>query len=102
MDKKNIIGILVKNKNITPSEESAKAKEDNLKNDNIIEAIKESLNELENARVFFEAVSDPKLVDYAIYMEAAAQSRYTYLIHQAKEKGITVDVGSLLIEVNAV
>jgi len=102
MDMKNIVGILVKNKNITSAEENTKVEVDNLRGDNIIEAIKESLKEIESARSFFEAVSEPKLVDYAIYMEAAAQSRYTYLIHQAKEKGITVEVGSLLKEVHAV
>ena len=102
MDKKNIIRIIVKDRNIATSEETEKIKEDNVKEENIVEAIRESLKEIESARSFFETVSDARLVDYAIYMEAAAQSRYTYLIHQAKEKGITVEVGSLLKEVHAV
>ena len=96
MNKKNIVSLISKHKDITPSCEDTKNREEN-----IVDAIKESLKEIESARSFFDVVSDPKLVDYAIYMEAAAQSRYTYLIHQAREKGITVDVGSLLTEVNA-
>ena len=64
--------------------------------EDIIKAIAEAMEEWENARAYFQMASEPKLVDYAIYLEAAARSRYSYLIGEAREKGITVDSGNML------
>lgn len=68
----------------------------------IIKSIEEAKEELERARQYFELVSDPSLVDYAIYMEQAAESRYSYLLAQAKDKGIEIDASCMLIELNAI
>jgi hypothetical protein len=57
----------------------------------LIKAIEEAREELYRARQYFEMVTDPQLVDYAIYMEQAAKSRFTYLINQAKESGIELN-----------
>lgn len=57
----------------------------------IINAIEEASMELNRAREIFELVSEPKLVDYAIYMEEAAKARLTYLFEQARKYGIKVD-----------
>jgi hypothetical protein len=57
----------------------------------LIKAIEEAREELYRARQYFEMVTDPQLVDYAIYMEQAAKSRFTYLINQAKEDGIKLN-----------
>jgi hypothetical protein len=59
--------------------------------ENLIKAIEESREELERARQYFELVSDPQLVDYAIYMEQAAKVKFTYLLSEAKKNGITVN-----------
>lgn len=36
------------------------------------------------ARAFFEQVTEPELVDYAIYQVKAAERRYMYLLGQAR------------------
>jgi len=48
------------------------------------EAVNQARTEWQNARQLFNDVSDPELVDYAIYREEAARRRYMYLLKQAK------------------
>jgi len=36
------------------------------------------------ARAYFESVSDPDLVDHAIYLIEAAEKKYMYLLKQAR------------------
>lgn len=43
-----------------------------------------------NARAFFEQVSEPDLVDMAIYSLEAAEKRYIYLLKQAKLQGLQI------------
>lgn len=57
----------------------------------IIIAIEEARKELQACRDYFELVNEPVLVDYAIYKEAAAKSRYIYLLEEAKKLNIKVD-----------
>jgi hypothetical protein len=57
----------------------------------LIKAIEEAREGLYRARQYFEMVTDPQLVDYAIYMEQAAKSRFTYLLNEAKENGIRLN-----------
>ena len=57
----------------------------------IIAAIEEARKELQACRDYFDLVNEPVLVDYAIYKEAAAKSRYIYLLAQAKKLNIKVD-----------
>ncbi len=65
---------------------------------NIIAAIEEAKKELQECRDYFEFVDEPVLVDYAIYKEAAAKSKYAYLIEQAKKLGIKVNGFSMHID----
>jgi hypothetical protein len=58
---------------------------------NLIYAIEEAKAEIDRAREMFELVSDPKLVDYAIYMEEAAKSKLMYLLSEARKCGIKVE-----------
>jgi len=37
------------------------------------------------ARAYFEAVSDPELVDHAIHLVLASEKRYAYLLKEVKE-----------------
>ncbi len=46
--------------------------------------------EMQDAENFFDNVSDPELVDHAIYKMEAAKSQYVYLLKQAKAKGMKV------------
>ncbi|MGE5560550.1 MAG: YaaL family protein [Chloroflexota bacterium] len=39
-----------------------------------------------NAQAFFESVSDPDLVDQAIYMIEAAERKYMYLLRKARQE----------------
>jgi len=48
------------------------------------DAVNQARTEWQNARQLFNDVSDPELVDYAIYREEAARRRYMYLLKQAK------------------
>lgn len=67
----------------------------------LIDALEKAREELFRARQYFEMVTDNKLIDYAIYMEQAARSRYAYLLSIAKEKGIRVDNSFYLNETEA-
>lgn len=50
--------------------------------------IKKTVNELEGIRLYFEYVSEPELVEYAIYREKSIVTRLSYLLRLAKEKNI--------------
>lgn len=76
MNKKEIINNLSDNLNYTEEQKD------------IIRCINEVKKEWNYASQYFDMVSDPKLVDYAIYKEAAAKARYLYLLNLSKEKGI--------------
>ncbi len=60
------------------------------KNENkaFIDLVDKAHNEWKSAEQFFENVTDPDLIDHAIYKVEAAKSRYTYLLKKAKEEGI--------------
>lgn len=90
MNKKNIINYLSQNIKYTKEQQE------------IIKAIDEARMELERARQYFEMVTESKLIDYAIYMEEAAKSRYSYLISEARKFGITVNCRSVLSEATVI
>lgn len=52
----------------------------------LLNNIKETISEMEVARALFDYVSDPKLVELAIYAEDTARTRYDYLISVAKRR----------------
>lgn len=54
----------------------------------ILKCIDEAKLEIEVAREMFNFVSDPRLVDAAIYKEDSAVKRYEYLITLAKKREI--------------
>lgn len=53
-------------------------------------AVEFARNEWLSARRYFECVSDPDLVDQAIYSMEAAERRYMYLLRLAKADGAAV------------
>lgn len=79
MEKDVIINLFDDNINLTSYEK------------NIVDAIRETNMEMNRAREMFELVSDPKLIDYAIYMEEAAKAKLAYLLDQARKYDIKVD-----------
>ncbi len=56
-----------------------------------VDMVQKAHEEWKDAEKFFNHVSDPDLVDHAIYRLEAAKSRYTYLLKQAKKEGIKVN-----------
>ncbi|WP_195948449.1 DUF2508 family protein [Paraclostridium bifermentans] len=69
-----------------------------IENKRIIKEIKAAQLEIKHAENFFQFVSDPELVDVAIYDLEAKKSKYSYLIRVAKEKGIKNSLEECLIE----
>ncbi|MHC6178329.1 DUF2508 family protein [Clostridium sp. JNZ X4-2] len=57
----------------------------------LLDDIEKAREELERCRIYFDSVKDPHLVDYAIYMEEAAKSKYMYLLNEVKKDGLKVD-----------
>ncbi|MCF0147785.1 MAG: DUF2508 family protein [Clostridium sp.] len=53
----------------------------------IFRDIEEAIEEMEVARVLFNSVSDPKLIELAIHEEDVARARFDYLIGIAKKQG---------------
>lgn len=78
-----------------PRKKNLKQDVENIK---IIKEIKVAQLEIKNAENFFQFVSDPELIDVAIYDLEAKKSKYSYLIKVAKEKGIKNSLESCLIE----
>jgi len=57
---------------------------------------------LDSARNYFQIVVEPRLIDYAIFMEEAARIKYMYLLFEAKKKGIVVNVANMPDVIRAV
>lgn len=53
-------------------------------------AVAEARDEWLTAQRFFECVSEPDLVDQAIYTIEAAERKYMYLLRLAKNQGVSV------------
>lgn len=63
-----------------------KPRNENDKNDVYIN-VETAKKEWEDAKNIFENVSQPDLVDYAIYKVEAAEKKYIYLLRQIKNSG---------------
>lgn len=55
------------------------------------EALERSRQEWVAARHFFENVTDPRLIDYAVFSIGAAERRYMYYMDEARRQGMRVD-----------
>ncbi|MFT9494482.1 YaaL family protein [Anaerosolibacter sp.] len=54
----------------------------------MLENIRQAHDEWRNAEAYFQMVTDPDLIDYAIYRLEAAKIKYTYLMKLARETGL--------------
>lgn len=72
-------------KNITNSIKAQDAEEST---GNIYNSIESARKDWEDAKNIFENVTNPDLIDYAIYNVDAAEKRYTYLLKQIKSGNI--------------
>ena len=57
-----------------------------------IDLIEQARREWLAAKAYFENVSEPELVDHAIYLVEAAEKKYMYLLRKARDGHITVQV----------
>jgi hypothetical protein len=90
MERQKLLGILISDDNY--SDEQV----------NLFHAIEDVILELDISRNYFNAVSDPNLVDYAIYMEDAAKAKYAYLLAEAKRLNLKIDYSYKMNKARAV
>lgn len=57
----------------------------------VIDNLRKAHTEWKQAESYFENVTDPDLVDHAIYQIEAARTKYTYLLRIAREMHLHVD-----------
>lgn len=62
------------------------------RDDELLENIRKARKELEDAKLYFQSVTDPDLIDHAIYSLEAAKTKYHYLIKRARKLKKNVDI----------
>lgn len=63
----------------------------------LVNEVRRTIKELKDAEIYFQSVTDPDLVDYAIYRLESLKRKYIYLLKKAKEEGINFDNFSSLL-----
>jgi len=57
-----------------------------------VDLVEQARREWLAAKAYFENVSEPELVDHAIYLVEAAEKKYMYLLHKARDNHITSQI----------
>lgn len=57
----------------------------------MIKNLEEAWRDWQYAKTYFNCVSDPDLIDHAIFYMGATEKKYVYLLKKAREKGINID-----------
>ncbi|MCL5046246.1 MAG: YaaL family protein [Actinobacteria bacterium] len=57
-----------------------------------IDLIEQARREWVAAKAYFENVSEPELVDHAIYLVEAAEKKYMYLLRKARDGHVTAQI----------
>lgn len=57
----------------------------------LAEEVENARREWEAARRLLDNVTDPRLIDYAIFAAGAAEKRYMYLLDEARRHGVRAD-----------
>ena len=68
------------------------------KNRELVEQIDKARKEWDLAQSQLDQMSEPDLIDYAVYRLQAAEKRYMYLLKKADEKGIRRSISHSLSE----
>lgn len=58
-------------------------------NKDLLLLIDEARREWLIAKEYFDSVSDPNLIEHAVYVYHAAEKRYMYLLNQARSQGLS-------------
>ncbi len=53
----------------------------------LMASLAEAHREWREASAFFEAVADPDLIDYSIFLMGACEQKYSYLLKQVRQTG---------------
>ncbi len=53
--------------------------------------LSEAHEEWHNAELYFQSVTEPDLIDYAIHKMEASRTKYVYLLKRAREMGIKAE-----------
>ena len=64
--------------------------------DEFYNALEAAKREWIDSQIYFDNVSDPELVDYAIHMMEASETKYMYLLNKAKKENYSVDLSRLI------
>lgn len=56
----------------------------------LVDEVREAQRQWQEARDYFNSVSEPELVDHAAYMIEAARVKYMYLLGKAKRNGMKI------------
>ena len=57
----------------------------------LVEALEQARREWRYAKLYFNNVTDPDLIDHAVFYMGATEKKYVYLLKRAKETGINVE-----------
>lgn len=79
-----ITNILIKIKNYFENEQPIISEQSK----SIMELVEEAKREWLAAKEYFENVSDPDLIDYAIHSIEATEKRYNYLLKKVKQMNL--------------
>lgn len=64
------------------------SQEEEISKESIYISLRKAKQDWENAKNIFENVTNPDLIDYAIYNVDAAEKRYMYLLKQIKSGNV--------------
>jgi hypothetical protein len=57
----------------------------------LVEDLEQAWLEWKQARLYFNNVIDPDLIDYAIFYMGATEKKYIYLLKKARATGVNID-----------
>lgn len=57
----------------------------------LADAVEDARQQWLAARAFFDDVTDPQLIDYAVFSIGAAEKRYMLLLQEARRQGVQVN-----------
>lgn len=57
----------------------------------LIDVLAEAQSEWKHAKIYFNNVTDPDLIDHAIFYMGAAEKKYIYLLKRARETGLYIE-----------
>jgi hypothetical protein len=63
----------------------------------LLENLEQAHKEWKQANLYFNSVTDPDLIDHAIFYMGATEKKYVYLLKRARETGINIETPFLKI-----